>query len=803
MTPSSPLPHASSSASKNHGRLLRRTFWGAFLLVSGGLLSSSTLELVWRFHESVASLRALQQSMADKAAGQVQRFLDDLTHTLQVTAHAPMLTTEGLTAAYRFHLHTLLRAAPAMMTATALDTTGRESVKVSRLAMVLADDLGERAGEEAFRQAMTGQVFVGPVFFVRESEPYVCIAVPLVGEAERIVGVLLAEVTLTAIWDVIRPLSIGTTGYAYVVTQDGTLIAHPDLSLVLQKRNVTHLGQVQAALRGLPTPVRQRNLQGQWVFPTYAPIPPVGWIVMVERLSAEAYAPLYASLGRTGALFLLGIALAAVASAVIRRRVVLPLAVLRQGAFALGAGALEHRITLQTGNELQDLADTFNQMATQLQASHTTLETQVAARTRELARSVAELHALNAVGQAVSASLDLPTVLQTVITHAVSLAQAQGGALYEYDEATRTWVLQATAGTDAPLSEALQAAAQAVGEETVGQALVSQAPVHIPDMAALPATHLPQTRRVLATAAHRALLMVPLLLEQHVLGGLVVWRHEVGHVPEELVSLLQTFAAQSSLAIQNARLFRTVETQRQALEIANQHKSQFLATMTHELRTPLTAILGYTELLMEHGAGAVASQTPEILGQVHRSAQHLLTLINAVLDLTRLKAGHLVLTLEEYSMREVMLGAQAALAPLAAAKQLQLQVTMPAHLPLGRGDGYWLLQVLLNLGSNAITFTEQGEVGISVEASAETFTLRVWDTGPGIAPADQQRIFEEFQQGDNTPTRRHGGAGLGLAIAKRLIELHGGQIGVTSQPGAGATFWCTLPIRVSASQQGC
>jgi len=279
-------------------------------------------------------------------------------------------------------------------------------------------------------------------------------------------------------------------------------------------------------------------------------------------------------------------------------------------------------------------------------------------------------------------------------------------------------------------------------------------------------------------------------------GGLVVWRQEPGAFAAEVVHLLQTFATQSVLAIENARLFREIEEKGRQLESASKHKSQFLANMSHELRTPLNAILGYTELILDNIYGEVGEKVRDILVRLEKSGRHLLALINDVLDLSKIEAGQLTLALSEYSMKDVVQTVATAVEALAAEKRLALQVTVAPGLPLGRGDERRLSQVLLNLVGNAIKFTEAGEVRVEVRATDGTFRVAVADTGPGIAPEDQAKIFQEFQQVDSSSTRKKGGTGLGLSIAKRIVELHGGRIGVESSLGQGSTFWFTLPVRV-------
>ncbi|HET7874514.1 MAG TPA: HAMP domain-containing sensor histidine kinase, partial [Methylomirabilota bacterium] len=224
--------------------------------------------------------------------------------------------------------------------------------------------------------------------------------------------------------------------------------------------------------------------------------------------------------------------------------------------------------------------------------------------------------------------------------------------------------------------------------------------------------------------------------------------------------------------------------------------SQFLANMSHELRTPLNAILGYTELLLDGIYGEVPGKARETMERIDKSGRHLLGLINDVLDLSKIEAGQLTLSLADYSLREVVHTVSTAMEPLAAEKRLRLKVSVAPDLPVGRGDERRLSQALLNLVGNAIKFTEAGEVGLEARVSGGAFLVSVSDTGPGIAPQDQERIFEEFQQVDASNTRKKGGTGLGLGITKRIIELHGGRIWVESAVGKGSTFSFTLPVRV-------
>jgi signal transduction histidine kinase len=289
---------------------------------------------------------------------------------------------------------------------------------------------------------------------------------------------------------------------------------------------------------------------------------------------------------------------------------------------------------------------------------------------------------------------------------------------------------------------------------------------------------------------------VPLLRPDQIVGALVVRRKAPGEFPKSTVELLETFADQSVLAIQNARLFREIEDKSRQLEEASQHKSQFLANMSHELRTPLNAILGYTELMADGAYGEPSEKMMGVLKRLESNGRHLLGLINDVLDLSKIEAGQLLLELSDYTVQDIAQTVRSTLEPLAADKKLSFRLELAPELPPGHGDGRRLTQVLINLVGNGIKFTDAGEVVIKATAADGSFHVSVRDTGPGISAADQTKLFQEFQQADNAITKKKGGTGLGLAISKRIIEMHGGKIWVESQPGQGSTFAFSLPVIV-------
>jgi GAF domain-containing protein len=426
------------------------------------------------------------------------------------------------------------------------------------------------------------------------------------------------------------------------------------------------------------------------------------------------------------------------------------------------------------------------------------LLTELRARTDELARSVEELRALGETSQAVNSTLDLEAVLNTIVSKAVLLSITEAGAIYVFDEKALEFRLRATYGMEQALIAALSDAHIRVDEQNIAQVLANREPVQVADLGE--AARSPVDDIVLRSG-YRARLAAPLFSGDDIVGLLVVRRRTPGAFLANTVDLMKTFAAQSALAIQNARLFREIDDKGRELELASRHKSQFLANMSHELRTPLNAILGYTELILDNIYGEAPEKMRAVLERVQTNGKHLLGLINDVLDLSKIEAGQLTLSLNDYSLAELVQGVYVAVEPLASRKNLALTTKVEKGLPAGRGDERRLAQVLLNLVGNAIKFTDKGEVAIEASAANGAFNVAVRDSGPGIAADDQVKIFEEFQQVDNTSTRQKGGTGLGLAISKRIVELHGGRIQVDSELGKGSTFTIRLPVKAGGEGQ--
>ena len=419
------------------------------------------------------------------------------------------------------------------------------------------------------------------------------------------------------------------------------------------------------------------------------------------------------------------------------------------------------------------------------------------ARTADLTRSVGELRALGEVGQAVSSTLDLETVLSTIVTRATQLTGMDGGSIYEYDEAREEFHLHTADRLPDELAEALRATPMRKGEGALGRMALTGEPVAISDIGD-ETVYQSRVRDLLVALGFRSLLAVPLVRDDQILGGIAVNRKAPGGFAPEVVALLQTFAAQSALAIQNARLFRELEHKSRELETASRHKSEFLANMSHELRTPLNAIIGFSEVLHERLFGDVNDKQAEYLADIVASGRHLLSLINDILDLSKIEAGRMELDRADFDLPAAIGNTLALVRERAQRRGIALASTLDPAVATINADERKVKQVLLNLLSNALKFTpEGGAITVRTGVEGDQVAIAVTDTGVGISPEDQAAVFEEFRQ-VGAAAKKVEGTGLGLAISRKFVELHGGAIRVESELGKGSTFTFTLPRKLGS-----
>jgi signal transduction histidine kinase len=445
-----------------------------------------------------------------------------------------------------------------------------------------------------------------------------------------------------------------------------------------------------------------------------------------------------------------------------------------------------------------ELVETFADQAV-IAIENVRLFEEVQARTRELTQSVEELHALGDVTQAVNSTLDLDTVLDTIVAKAVQLSGTEAGTIYVFDEASQEFRMRANYGMDDALIAAVRGRHIRMGDTVVSRAVMQRKPIQIYDVQHDPSM---PVLDVIVRAGFRGHLTIPLLGADRVVGALVVRRKAAREFSQSTIDLFQTFAAQSVLAIQKARLFSEIEEKSHQLADASQHKSQFLANMSHELRTPLNAIIGVSEMLREDAEAS--KQDTEPLDRVLGAARHLLTLINDILDLSKIEAGRMELHLESFPLLPLIKDVASTMEPMAAKNSNRIIVECPADLGIIHADQTRFRQSLLNLASNANKFTEKGTVTIAAhqikENGRDWLTLAVADTGIGMTAEQMGKLFQEFSQASSATASKYGGTGLGLAISRRFCQMMGGDITVVSEPGRGSTFTIRLPRIVEVKE---
>ena len=472
-----------------------------------------------------------------------------------------------------------------------------------------------------------------------------------------------------------------------------------------------------------------------------------------------------------------------------RTRLMVPMV---RGNEALGLIAVTREAPTPFSNLQVELLQTFADQAV-IAIENVRLFNELDTRTQELTRSIEELRALGEVGQAISSTLDLQAVLSMIVARATQLTGVDAGVIYEYDNQREVFEPRATDRLEEEIVRMLVATHVHKGQGVTGRLAEVPEPIQVTDVRDL--TEQIPIRDAFVRAGYRALLAVPLVREDRLIGGLIVVRKTPGAFASETVDLLRTFATQSALAIQNARLFREIAHKSRQLEVASQHKSEFLANMSHELRTPLNAIIGFSEVLSERMFGELNEKQEEYLKDIHASGTHLLSLINDILDLSKIEAGRMELELSDFDLPTALDNALTLVRERAGRRAIALHLSIDERLSEVRADERKVRQVVLNLLSNAIKFTPEGSrIEVAAVLKDGSVDVSVSDTGVGIAPEDQEAIFEEFRQ-VGTAEKKAEGTGLGLTLCRKFVELHGGRIWVKSEVGIGSTFTFSLPLR--------
>ncbi|HLX28244.1 MAG TPA: GAF domain-containing protein [Casimicrobiaceae bacterium] len=564
-TPSAtPQPFESSTApsakcgAEHRGQLFRKYLLLILTLVTIALIASGAISIYFTYQDTKASLASLQHEKAIAAAARIEQYVHQIEQQLAYAA-LPQLDP-GDVELRRIEFLRLLRQAPEVTDVAQIDASGRERIAVSRLGMDSINSGKDRSQEPAFIETKPGRAWYGPVYFRKETEPYMTIALRGSGAHGTLTA---AEVNLKFIWDVVSRIRIGDNGKAYVVDDKGFLVADPDIGLVLRKTNLADLAHVKAALASRENGDLARvstNLAGTPVLTSVAPIESLNWNVFVEQPVSEVYAKLYASIVRAALLLLAGLGLSALGALALARGMVRPIRVLEEGAQRIGAGDLDQRIYIRTGDELEALAGRFNDMTTALRESYAGLERKVETRTRELQSALDQQTAISEILRVIAATPgDVKPMLSAVAERALELCDAAQATIVLTEPnglrcvAAFGSTLTLDAGELLPLTRG----------SVAGRAIFDRAPFQVEDLAAASEDDLPVGLELQRRIGHRTALAVPLMREDHAIGAIQLWRMEKRNFSERQIALVKTFADQAAIAIENVRLFN--ET-REALE---------------------------------------------------------------------------------------------------------------------------------------------------------------------------------------------------------------------------------------------
>jgi signal transduction histidine kinase len=391
---------------------------------------------------------------------------------------------------------------------------------------------------------------------------------------------------------------------------------------------------------------------------------------------------------------------------------------------------------------------------------------------------------------------DPQRVMDTIVAAALRLCRAENASLVRIGSGGQTYLQAGVGSTPQTLMARRAGQAATPGRDSAaGRAIVDGVTVHIPDAATVDPVEFALARQRFEEFGTRSILAVPLVGRDAVQGCLLVSRTVAGAFSDQQVRLLESFADQAVIAIENARLFQELADKSHQLEEASRHKSEFLANMSHELRTPLNAVIGFTEVLLERYFGEINAKQEEYLRDVLSSGQHLLSLINDILDLSKVEAGRMELEVSTFDLGPVLEAGLVMVKERATRKGIALSLEVDQDTGRVEADERKVKQVAFNLLTNAVKFTpDGGRITVSARRRDGRVEVVVADTGVGIAPEEQGRVFEEFGQARSAAGQSEG-TGLGLALCKRFVELHGGSIAVASQLGGGSTFTVSLPVR--------
>jgi signal transduction histidine kinase len=722
-----------------------------------------------------------QSQVAQRVASEVDAFLRDVESDLDLLGGELRSLTETDRAQQMSLLLGSLNTGPyrdVYQELRLLDADGHEHLRISREEVISTDAPIDRSQSDEFTQPKTNrETYFSPVWFAEETgEPLVTIAIPLFQRRSvELSGVLVADMRLEAVRNLIADLQISINQTLYLENAAGQVVVHDDPAFVLNKTTML-LPETSGRAQGLSA--------SDVLFATdTVQVGNLTLTVVAERLASEALEVAQDSLtvGRAVTLFALLSAVSLVTLTV--WQVVRPIEKLSAVARSIQAGDLSARAEIRSQDEIGILGQSFNDMTSRLQDMIQSLEDRVAERVRDI--TVA-----SEASRQINTELDSTRLLAQVAQLTASAFNFYHVSIFLFDETDQTLRLRQGTGD---IGTQMVAAGKQFRLSASGlvplAARTRKAAVAndvLQETSHLPNPLLPATRSELA---------VPMVYQGKLIGVLDLQSEKANRFRDEDIRIINTLAEQIAVAVCNSQLFAELGVALQQAERANAVKSSFLASMSHELRTPLNAVINFTKFVVKGVMGPINERQQQTLNTVISSAQHLLSLINDVLDMSKIESGALNLFVEDnVDLNEILKDATTTAQSLLDEKPVELRLEVRDELPLMVGDRQRLLQIMLNIVSNACKFTENGSITIRAFQENGHVELAVADTGPGIPIEDQPAVFEPFKQTE-TGLRQGGGTGLGMPISKSLVEAHGGSIRLESTPGQGTTFYVTLPVK--------